>query len=468
MKKHSIQTRRISLALLLFSLAAAPALAASPNFVVMIADDCTFSDLGCYGGQANTPNMDRLCKQGMQFDRCFQAAPMCSPTRHALYTGIYPVRSGAYPNHTFVTPGIPSIAHYLKAAGYRVALSGKTHINPPESFPFEYSKGTTEIGKGNNPDWPVIDTMLGECQKSSTPFCLFVCSNEPHTPYTHGDPSVYDPKTLTLPPHYVDTPATREAFQKYLAEVSFFDKQVGICLDLLDQHKLTEETLLIVLSEQGNSFPFAKWTCYDAGLQSGMIVRWPGKVEAGSRTGAMVEYVDVVPTLLQAAGQKNPRAVEGKSFLPLLTGAQDHHKQYSFGVQTSRGINNGPESYGIRSVRSKRYRYILNLSPDVAFQNAVFNTGWWKTWEEKAASGNKQAMARLQRYIQRPAVEFYDCQADPWNLENLAGNPEHKQVQQQLAKELQRWMKSQGDLGQETEMAAKEHQWRNRSKKERP
>ncbi len=465
MKKHSIQTRRIFLALLLFSLAATPALVASPNFVVMIADDCTFSDLGCYGGQANTPNMDRLCKQGMQFDRCFQAAPMCSPTRHALYTGIYPVRSGAYPNHTFVTPGIRSIAHYLKAAGYRVALSGKSHINPPESFPFEYSKGTTEIGKGNNPDWPVIDTMLGECQKSSTPFCLFICSNEPHTPYTHGDPSVYDPKTLTLPPHYVDTPATREAFQRYLAEVSFFDKQVGICLDLLDQHKLTEETLLIVLSEQGNSFPFAKWTCYDAGLQSGMIVRWPGKVEAGSRTGAMVEYVDVVPTLLQAADQKKPRAVEGKSFLPLLTGAQDHHKQYSYGVQTSRGINNGPESYGIRSVRSDRYRYILNLSPDVAFQNAVFKTGWWKTWEEKAASGNKQAMARLQRYIQRPAVELYDCQADPWNLENLAGNPGHKQVQQQLAKELGRWMKSQGDLGQETEMAAKEHQWRNRSKK---
>ena len=159
MKKHFIQNRRIFLALLLFSLAAAPALAASPNFVVMIADDCTFSDLGCYGGQANTPNMDRLCKQGMQFDRCFQAAPMCSPTRHALYTGIYPVRSGAYPNHTFAITGTQSVAHYLKAAGYRVALSGKTHINPPDSFPFEYSKGTTGIGKGNNPDWPTIIQM---------------------------------------------------------------------------------------------------------------------------------------------------------------------------------------------------------------------------------------------------------------------------------------------------------------------
>ena len=263
----------------------------------------------------------------------------------------------------------------------------------------------------------------------------------------------------------MDTPATREAFQKYLAEVSFFDKQVGICLDLLDRHELTDDTLLIVLSEQGNSFPFAKWTCYDAGLQSGMIVRWPGKVEAGSRTDAMVEYVDVVPTILEAAELKKPRAVEGRSFLPVLGGSRDQHKQYSFGLQTSRGINNGPESYGIRSVRSERYRYILNLSPDVDFQNAIFKTNWWKTWEEKAAGGDKQAAARVQRYIRRPAVELYDCQADPWNLKNLAGDPAHEQVQQRLARELERWMKSQGDLGQETEMAAKQHQWRNRVKK---
>ena len=106
-------------------------LMANPNFVFIIADDCTFRDIGCYGGQAKTPNIDKLATEGMQFSRCFQAAPMCSPTRHNLYTGIYPVKSGAYPNHTFVKEGIKSVAHYLKPQGYRVVLSGKTHINPP-------------------------------------------------------------------------------------------------------------------------------------------------------------------------------------------------------------------------------------------------------------------------------------------------------------------------------------------------
>ncbi|MEM7478554.1 MAG: sulfatase-like hydrolase/transferase, partial [Planctomycetota bacterium] len=91
-----------------------------PNFVFIIADDCTFRDLGCYGGQAKTPNMNRLAGQGMQFSRCFQSAPMCSPTRHNIYTGLYPVKSGAYPNHTFAKAGTKSVAHYLRPLGYRV------------------------------------------------------------------------------------------------------------------------------------------------------------------------------------------------------------------------------------------------------------------------------------------------------------------------------------------------------------
>ena len=114
--------------------------AKQPNFLVILADDCTYNDLPLYGGQnAKTPNIDKLAGDGLQFERCFQAAPMCSPTRHNLYTGLYPVKSGAYPNHTFAKAGTQSVVHYLKPLGYRVALSGKTHIKPKEVFPFEYS-----------------------------------------------------------------------------------------------------------------------------------------------------------------------------------------------------------------------------------------------------------------------------------------------------------------------------------------
>jgi N-sulfoglucosamine sulfohydrolase len=271
----------------------------SPNFLFIIADDCTHRDIGCYGGQAITPNIDQLAKEGMRFTQCFQAAPMCSPTRHNIYTGLYPVKSGAYPNHTFAKDGTKSVVHYLKPHGYRVALSGKKHISPQAVFPFEMS------GAKNNPDMDAVDALFKECKEASTPFCLFACSNEPHTPYTMGDPSKYDADKIKLPANFVDTPETRGQYVKYLAEISYYDWQVGECLRLLEKHGQTENTLVVVVSEQGSSFPFAKWTCYDSGLQSAMIARWPGKIAAGVTSEAMVEYVDVLPTFLDAASTKN-------------------------------------------------------------------------------------------------------------------------------------------------------------------
>lgn len=173
---------KLSFAILALHTLVLPAPAAEkPNFVFINADDLTHHDLGCYGGQAKTPQIDTLAGEGMRFMRCFQTAPMCSPTRHTIYTGLYPVKSGAYPNHTFANDGTKSIVQYLQPLGYRVALSGKTHIGPKEVFPFEYS------GKGNNPDMAAIDTLFSECEKSDTPFCLFACSNEPHTPWNKGD-----------------------------------------------------------------------------------------------------------------------------------------------------------------------------------------------------------------------------------------------------------------------------------------
>ncbi|MCH2331575.1 MAG: hypothetical protein MK312_08580, partial [Roseibacillus sp.] len=97
-------------------------------------------------------------------------------------------------------------------------------------------------------------------------------------------------------------------------------------------------------SEQGSAFPFAKWTCFELGLASGMIARWPEKVKPGTSTDALVEYVDLVPTFLEAAGA-TPRDLDGKSFLPVLRGASKEHKKYTFGLQTTRGIINGTEAF---------------------------------------------------------------------------------------------------------------------------
>jgi uncharacterized sulfatase len=452
----------VAWAALLAAAAAPPADPEKPNFLFVIADDCTYRDVGCYGGQAHTPNVDRLASEGMRFTRCFQAAPMCSPTRHNVYTGLYPVKSGAYPNHTFAKPGTKSVVHYLKPLGYRVALSGKRHIAPPEVFPFEYLKAV-----GNNPNFALIDDFMAECKRSDTPFCLFACSNEPHTPWNKGDPSRYDPAKLELPPHFVDTPETREGMVRYLAEITYYDGQVGECLSLLDKHGLGDDTLVIVVSEQGSSFPFAKWTCYDTGLQSIFVARWPGKIAPGTVSDAMIEYVDVLPTYVELAGGTPPSVLDGKSLAPVLFGRADTHKKYVFGEMTTRGIINASEHFGIRSVRSGRFKYIWNFTPETKFQNACTKSGIFESWRAKA-QGDPDAAEKVRRYEHRPGEELYDVTVDPYEWHNLADQPEHQEIKRELRAELLAWMEACGDQGQQTELEAHLHQTKALKAKEKP
>ncbi len=448
--------------LLIILAALCPLLAfgAPPNFLLIIADDCTYRDMEVYGGQAKTPHLNTLADEGMKFTRCFQAAPMCSPTRHCLYTGLYPVKSGAYPNHTMAHDWVKSIASYLNEAGYSSHLSGKTHIQPVSVFPFEYSS----LPGGNNPDPAVFAELLKSSTETGKPFLFIAASNEPHSPWDKGDPSVYPPASLKLPPVLADSPDTREDFSKYLAEITYFDGQVGELVRLLDQSPQRDNTLVIVLSEQGNSFPFAKWTCYDAGLASACIARWPQQIQPAAVSDALVEYIDVTPTFLDAAGLGRPDMLDGRSFLPVLRGEASEHKTHVYGLQTTRGINDGSDHFGIRSVRDGRYRYIRNFTPEVTFENAATSAPTFRTWKKMAAAGDAHAARLVHDYQHRPAEELYDCETDPWNRTNLIDDPELAAVRDDLRVRLDVWMKQQGDEGQATEMKALERMPRSATK----
>ena len=430
--------------------------AAKPNMVFIIADDCTFRDIGCYGGQAKTPNFDQLAAQGMKFERCFQAAPMCSPTRHNIYTGLYPVKSGAWPNHTRAYPHVKSIVHHLRPQGYRVTQTGKTHINPRTVFPFE------NFGGGKNPDMNYIDRLFAETAKGGKPFCLFACSNEPHSPWNKGDATAYPPDEVKLPPYIVDTPRVRSDFSKYLADITYFDLQVGEILALLDKHKLADNTLVMVVSEQGNAFPFAKWTCYDHGLQSAMVVRWPGRVKPGAVSDAMVEYVDVAPTFIDTAGGKPVAGLDGKSFLPVLVGEAKRHKEHVFGIMTTRGINNGTDAFAIRSVRGERYKLILNLNHESQFTNACTKMPLFQSMIAKANGGDRLAKRLVYAYQHRPPVELFDLKADPLEMNNITSQAGSELHIKRLRGKLEAWMEAQGDEGVATEMKAIERQRRGR------
>jgi uncharacterized sulfatase len=448
-----------------------------PNVVIVIADDLNREDISCYGGKnVKTPNIDKIASQGMRFNYAFTATAMCAPMRMQLYTGLFPVRNGAYPNHSAVKPGTKSVAHHMGALGYRVGLIGKAHYKPQESFPFEKLKGKLDPQQ----EWPeVVDFMLKDKKQ---PFCLFVCSHEPHTPWNKGDSSVFKAEKLILPPYIADTQVMREALCRYLAEVKYYDDQVGRMMKHVEKAGLSHNTIFMVFSEQGAQIPGGKWTCYAQGLQVGIVARWPGKIKPNSESNAMVNYIDVVPTLIEAAGG-DPKSVDtgnknihgktefdGKSFLNVLLGKTDQHNKYAYGVQTSAGAIGAPKSgYPVRSVRTKNYKFVLNLNHEAEYSNAVTSKskkGYWNSWLE-GAEKTPAVKKLVDRYLHRPAEEFYDIRNDHYELNNLANNPEFKKIKEQLKEELLNWMKSQDDKGLETELSYKKQKSKKKDKKKK-
>ncbi|MEE4116855.1 MAG: sulfatase, partial [Marinilabiliaceae bacterium] len=314
-----------------------------PNILLFHADDMNWTDCEPYGNpDVITPSLSRLAEEGMCFDNMHTSTAMCSPSRQQLYTGLYPVRSGAYPNHSMVYFGVKSLCHYFEELDYRVALIGKVHHNPVESFPFEF------LGGRHHDDGDGVDIHLDRIKplisQNQNPFFLVVSTNQPHSPWNRGNAELYNKNKLTIPPYMVDCEKTRNDLRSYYAEISYADSLLGKCMQMLDEAGKSANTIVIFTSEQGSSFPFAKWTCYDLGLKTSFIIKWPGNIKAGTRNNALTQYVDLVPTLLEAAG-KDPLDIntgiadsdggngfDGRSFLEVLKGASSKHREYVFGI----------------------------------------------------------------------------------------------------------------------------------------
>jgi len=439
-----------------------PGVAQRPNIVLFMADDMAWYDCGAYGSkQVATPNIDQLARDGMRFDNMFTSTAMCAPTRQQLLTGLWPVRNGAYPNHSLVYSSVKSIVNYLQEVGYRTGLAGKTHFGPDESFPFE----RIESKLTNERTFKKIDEFIN--REDSQPYFLMIASNEPHVPWNQGDVSQYQPDDIELPAYLVDTRETRESVSKYFAEITFMDQEVGRCMELIEKANQSSNTIFIFTSEQGPQLPYGKWTCYDHGLKTAFVIKWPGEIEPGSSNSALTQYVDVVPTLLEAVAGSSQvdtgvsdtfghRGFDGDSFLKILKATDSGHRKYVYGVHTTRGILDGSETYPIRSVRSDQYLYIRNLSFESEFQNVITvrNRGdLLESWYQKGEI-DSAAMKRAELYEYRPYEELYDVQKDPDLLNNLAKDQMYRGIKSELEERLDKWMLQQGDLGVATEMKA--------------
>lgn len=447
--------------IILLVVSVASAKAKQPNFVILLADDISASSLGCYGSEnPNTsPNIDKLAGEGIRFTNMFVSEAICAPARAELYTGLQPHRNGVMQNHMATNKGTLSVVQHLEKLGYRVGLTGKTHIKPKTVYPFESVKGfPLNCNARNVPPakWAGVEDFMA--RDTEQPFCLFICSIHAHSPWDSGDTSPWKLDDLKLPPHLADTAETRHYFREYLAEVRLFDDEVGQAQSLLEKLNLDENTVLIVLDENGAGMPGGKWTNFDWGVRSACLIKWPGLDSGSVVTDAVAQYCDILPTLIDAAGGEVTSDLDGKSLLPLIKGQTKTHREKAFFT-----YNSGPEGspFVSRAATDGRYKLMWNQTPDSLFAVRTingFDYGYvdkmkdrhdrmmYLSWLE-AAKSNPDAALAVQRFRKQPEFQLYDLSQDPWERNNLAGNPEYAAKLQELKASISVWMVAQGDDG---------------------
>ena len=432
--------------------------AAPPNILILLGDDIDRDSLGPWGGQAQTPHLDQLARDGMRLDNVYCNVAMCAPFRQELYSGRTVWRTRAMPNHSKSVKGTKSLPHYLKPLGYRVGLLGKRHIGPNECYPFDNVGSLSKQENANPQAVKLAREYMTTAREAGQPFCLVVASHDAHGPYTTGDPSQYDQQGLSLNADTIDTRAYRRELVQHYAEITNLDDLLGQLRTVLKEEQLTNNTLVLFCSEQGNAFPFSKWTCFDDGLATGVVVSLPGVIPEGKRNSQLMWLADIAPTLLTAAGgQPDDQDFDGRSQWANLTGGNQRVHEYAFGAFTNCNIiDNRERIFPIRSIRDQRYTLIWSPRAD---QEITSNTTltqaleWLEagnsqgradtagSWVRRAQKTKRQTHNKLvQRLHHRPEWALYDRQADPEELENLVDKPEMAPVLKRLKGELHTWL----------------------------
>lgn len=423
--------------------------AARPHLVVFLADDYSFLDSEQQGARdMRTPHLSRLAAEGMTFTQAFVASPSCAPSRAALLTGLMPARNGAEANHSKPRAELKKLPAFLQEQGYEVAAFGKvSHYKHTADYGFDHFAHDTFH---DHAAIPAALKWLRE-RKSEKPLCLLVGSNWPHVPWPERA-GWADPAQAQLPPSQADTPETRAARAAYATAVARMDEELGQVMAAA-REILGANVACLMTSDHGAQFPFAKWNCYDAGVRVPLIVSWPGVIAPGSRTEAMVSWVDILPTLADLAGGQAPEDIDGRSFAPVLRGEKTEHRARIFTTHSADGKMN---QYPIRSIRTREWKLILNLTPEAEFTTHIDLSqrerqetkwgGFWTSWV-KAAETDAAIAALVKRYHRRPAVELYDLAHDPHELRNLADDPAQASRVRELREELEAWRRSQGDTG---------------------
>ena len=415
-----------------------------PNFIIIIGDDVGWDAFGCTGmKEARTPAIDQLANESTMMTRFYCSVSQCAPLRAELYTGLFPMNNGVLANaRKEKRTGIKNIADHLNPLGYKVGLSGKKHfglgtakIDEIPGFPSN-ANGSNQIHSFDG-----VEDYISQAKKEGNSFCVVIGATHAHHPWDHGKESNYPVGKVNLRPHYIDTPAARQAVAKHAAEVEVLDQQVRETRELIKKMDLEKDTILIFLSEQGIAMPRGKWSPYEHGSRAICLAQWKGKI-LSRKTDALAMYCDIVPTLIDFAGGKNP-GLDGKSLRKLWTSEKinNHRKEI---------LISNVHPFWQKAIVTDTHKLIWTGHPEREHIWGNFNSKGkffakpWAEWMEKAKS-NKSAARKVERVLQPKAFELYDVVSDPYETKDLASKASHEQRIKTLHQKLKALMSACGE-----------------------
>lgn len=477
------------------------AVTARPNILLILSDDNSVPHDGCHpNAQARayrlTTNLEAFAAQGVCFDRAYTTAPQCAPSRGSIFAGRNPVDIGIT---RFAQPArldVPYFSDILRTSGYWTGIEGRNHHlagradDPPHVKEVLASTGlsriqdrfdyvnTFETKKITPADLAGrVGTTLDKVP-SGKPFFLYFGFNQTHRPFV-SDHRDINPDKLRLPPDWPDLPAVREDYAAYLADLRSMDRQFGALMAMLKARGLDKNTIVVFMGDNGEALYRGKGTLYERGNHVPLIIRWPGVAKPGSRDASLTSGIDLAKTFLEAAGlQPDPR-MTGLSLVSRLRGGKDKGHDYVF---TERGWHPGGlnVSEGVdyaRAVTGDRFKLIYNAQPSQPYspvdQGGRFIVrdpkdkagrdadplpakartdedralGAWKAVVQAHETGTlPTSIERIYFRRPRPIFELYDLQADPYEMNNLAGKAEYGTIEVTLRKALDRWMVISGDF----------------------
>ena len=309
---------------------------------------------------------------------------------------------------------------------------------------------SVKIGSGSEAGLAQFREFL-DLRPVEKPFFLQLSSNDPHRPLNTQGPVKHDPTTIKLPAHYPDTQLVREDFARYYDEIAHLDVFFGEAMAELEKRGLASQTLVAFMGDNGSSQFRGKGTLYEFGIHVPLIVRWPGKVQAGSSSSELISGEDIAPTFLEAAGLPVPPEMTGKSFAKLLRGEPFKGRQFVFAERGAHGSNLPGNSADFdlgRVAVSKTHKLIYNAMGQLPYWPVDFaKDALWKEIVQLHEAGKLDAkMDRLYFAATRPMFELYDLEKDPGEFANLAGNKDAVSYERELKAAMQEWMILQRDF----------------------